>query len=286
MQVNKLHINMTKCCYIHFRPASRLIDQPYPNYQLVMNNTILKKVTHTKFLGVTIDDKLSWDQHISDLRRKLCYSLSTLNKIKHDIPDCLHKDLYYTLFESHLSYCISVFGGIHLSKLDAIHILQKKIIRILFGDLEAYKDKFRTCARTRTLDKQILDSSFYMKEHTKPLFEKHGILTVHNLYSYHTFMEIFRILKTQTPICLHSQYKKSARKYLTYINLNPPKPSAHFIYRSSIIWNAIRPKLDLNDMSTSASIVKRKLRKLLHTNQHRHDKLEWLPSHDYNINNI
>ena len=105
------------------------------------------------------------------------------------------------------------------------------IIRILFGDLEAYKDKFRTCARTRTLDKQILDSSFYMKEHTKPLFEKHGILTVHNLYSYHTFMEIFRILKTQTPICLHSQYKKSARKYLTYINLNPPKPSAHFIYK-------------------------------------------------------
>jgi len=90
--------------------------------------------------------------HIIDLRQKLCYSVSTLNRIKNDIPDHLHKDLYYTLFESHLSlYCISVFGGINRSKLDAIHKMQKKVIRILFGDLEAYKEKCRTCTRSRKI---------------------------------------------------------------------------------------------------------------------------------------
>ena len=137
--------------------------------------------------------------------------------------------------------------------------MQKKVIRILFGDLEAYKEKFRTCARSRTLEKQILDNVFYTKEHTKPLFEKHNILAVHNLYIYHTFMEVFRILKTQTPICLHSQYNISTRKYLTHIKINPPKPSKCFIYRSSVIWNTLRQKLDLTCMSTNASIVKNNL---------------------------
>ena len=106
-----------------------------------------------------------------------------------------------------------------------------------FGDTEAYKDKFRTCSRSRTLDNQQLGASFYCKEHSKPLFETHKILAIHNLYSYHCFMEVFRILKFQSPTCIFYQYQPSQRKYLTYISLNPPTLSDIFIYRSSVLWN-------------------------------------------------
>ena len=86
MVLNKLHINMTKCCYILFKPNSKEIDQPYPDLHLNINGAIIKQVTHTKFLGVTIDEDLSWDQHITDLKRNLYYSLSTLNRIKDFVP--------------------------------------------------------------------------------------------------------------------------------------------------------------------------------------------------------
>ena len=160
------------------------------------------------------------------------------------------------------------------------------MIRILFGDTDAYLNKFRTCSRTRTLEEQILGSSFYCKEHTKPLFEKHKILSVHNLYSYHTFMEVFRIFKFRSPPCLYYQYHFSQRRYLTHIQLNPPTPSEHFIYRSSVLWNQLRKKLDFEDISVSSSSIKSRVRSLLHTNQHKHDNTEWLPSHDYNVNLI
>ena len=160
------------------------------------------------------------------------------------------------------------------------------MIRILFGDTEAYKDKFRTCSRTRVLDKQWLGSSFYCKEHTKPLFETHQILSVHNLYSYHCFMEVFHILKFQSPPFLFYQYCFSQRNYLTHIVLNPPTPSDHFIYRSSVLWNQLRKKLELEDISVSSSRIKAQLRSMLHSNQHKHDKLEWLSTHDFNINII
>ena len=247
----------------------------------MINNTIIKQVSHTKFLGVIIDENLNWEKHITDLKRKLYYSLSTIKRIKDSIPEHLHKDLYYTLFESHLSYCLSVFGGISNSKIEKVQKVQKSVIRILFGDTEAFKDKFKTCARTRTAEEQKLGSSFYTKEHTKPLFEKHKILSIQNLYTFHTFMEVFKILKLQSPSCLYYQYQKSTRKYLTYVKLNPPNPSDHFIYRSSIIWNGVRHKLELNDLSISTCSVKNKLKELLFINQHKFHKLEWLPSHDY-----
>ena len=160
------------------------------------------------------------------------------------------------------------------------------MIRILFGDIEAYKEKFRTSCRSRTLEKQKLGDSFYCKEHTKPLFEKHQILSVHNLYSYHCFMEVFHIFKFRSPPCLFYQYQISQRKYLTYLQINPPSPSDHFIYRSSVLWNQLRKTLELDDISVSSVSIKVKLRSILHKNQNHHSKLEWLSSHDYNVNII
>ena len=285
MQTNKLHINMTKCCYIIFKPKGSA-NKDVGHEELRLNNSVIKNVDFTKFLGVTIDKDLNWNQHFIDLKRKLYHALSTLNRIKHCIPEKLQRDLYFTLFESHLSYCISAWGGVSNSKLDSIHRIQKKVIRILFGDTEAYKDKFRTCVRIRTYGEQVLGSEFFQKEHTKPLFLKHEILTVHNIYNYHCFIEVFKILKNHAPYSLYNQYSHSRREYLTYIKLNPPSPSSHFIYRSSIIWNCLRMKLNLNDISTSTSGIKTKLRSILHKNQHNHSDIEWLPSLDFNINEV
>ena len=51
----------------------------------------------------------------------------------------------------------------------------------MFGDYNAYVDKFKTCSRARPIDKQILDEEFYSKEYSKPLFENNGILAIKNL---------------------------------------------------------------------------------------------------------
>ena len=255
MTLNKLHINLTKCCFMVFRPKSKQVDQPCLNLELKIGDFVLKKVPDTKFLGVTIDEDLNWAKHLTDLKRKLCYSISSIKRIKHFIPAHLHRYLYFTLFESYLVYCISSFGGVGQNKISPIHKLQKRVLRILFGDTDAYYDKFRTCARARPLSEQTLGSEFFAKEHTKPIFKTQSILCVQNLYSYHCFLEVFKILKLHLPTSLFEQYQQSRRSYLTHLQLLPPRPSTDFIYRSSIIWNSIRPKLELNDLSVSISQV-------------------------------
>ena len=58
-----------------------------------------------------------------------------------------------------------------------------------------------------------------MLEHTKPLFNKHNILSLENLYKYHSFMEIFKLLKYNTPKSVSSLLIKSSRAHKLILNL-------------------------------------------------------------------
>ena len=76
MYVNKLHINMEKCCFIHFKPGNTNKEYTVTaEFDVKIGDEIIKQVSETKFLGITIDNKLSWDTHINKLSKKtvMCY---------------------------------------------------------------------------------------------------------------------------------------------------------------------------------------------------------------------
>ena len=51
-----------------FHPRQKKINVNVP---LVMENTIMKQVVETKFLGVIIDQHLSWKSHIGFVSKKI-----------------------------------------------------------------------------------------------------------------------------------------------------------------------------------------------------------------------
>ena len=115
------------------------------------------------------------------------------------------------MFEAHLAYCITVWGGASKSLINSLFITQKRIVRYVFGDAEAFMNKFCTAARTRSIDKQILSQDFCRKEGTKPLFHKNKLLTVHNLYKYMCANEISKIITTKFPTVLSNSIALSNR---------------------------------------------------------------------------
>ena len=163
------------------RELLRISDQ-----SLYINNTMIKEVSEIKFLGIILDQNLTFVPHIDYLCKKLSCCIGSLNRMKNFIPHKLFNSLYHTLFESHMSYGISVWGGVGNPKLEKLFVLQKRCIRMLFGDYHKFTEKFMTCARTRPFGEQLLGDEFFQKEHTKPLFKKESILSVQNLYVYHS----------------------------------------------------------------------------------------------------
>ena len=188
----------------------------------------------------------------------------------------MHKSIYHTLFESHLSYGITVWGGISAVKLRPLFLAQKHCIRILFGDREAYLEKFRTSARARPYDSQKLGPEFYEKEHTKPLFNKNNIFTIHNLYKYQVLNVTYKILKLRTPISIYSCFKLSGRKE-TLLHL-PNYPSDSFFYNASSLWNKFLtcPEGSLaKSFSTEIGCLKFKIRDMILCRQNMGDPNIW-----------
>ena len=155
--------------------------------------------------------------------------------------------IYDALFKSHLSYCISSWGAIPSAKLQGIFSIQKRCIRLLFGTEYSYDHSgyYETCARARTFEEHTSKKNFCLK-HTKPLFNKNKLLSVYNLYTYHTLLDIYKILKTHTPISLFSLFKLSKRDRNFTLHLPSVKLDISmkiFVYNSSVKWNSLINKL-------------------------------------------
>ena len=81
--------------------------------------------------------------------------------------------------------------------------IQKRCVRILFGDNYSFDhpEYYLTCARARTYMDHTSLKDFSL-EHTKPIFNKHKLLTLNNLYVQRSLAELIKILKSHTPISM------------------------------------------------------------------------------------
>ena len=190
--------------------------------------------------------------------------------------------LYHSLFKSHLTYGLTVWGGVAKSKLDPLFKLQKHVLRLLFGDLIAYNDKFKTCARTRSFGNQRLGPSFYCREHTKPLFKYHMLLALPNLYTYHCCYEILKILKFRIPMPLYSSFELSQRNNGMSL-ISSLYPSNQFNCKVRPLWNTALKLIagdDDNDFSMKTGSFKNHLKTYLLNIQSQYDyidPIEWYP---------
>ena len=134
----------------------------------------------------------------------------------------------------------------------------------------------------------------YCLEHIKPIFNKHKILNLSNLYVHQTFLTIYKVMKDHTPI--HDMFSMSSRdNLLVKLPLRLDVSQYNFVNRCSFIWNKFigkvmeknKPESDgtlipgsaeNSDLFTPIHFVKNKLRNMLLTHQNAGDPCLWEPS--------
>ena len=84
------------------------------------------------FLGVWLDEHVSWSDHINYVLSKISKNNGILSKIRFFIDKTVALILYYSLIYPYLSYCNIVLASNYTSRLKSLHISQKRSIRILF----------------------------------------------------------------------------------------------------------------------------------------------------------
>ena len=86
-------------------------------------------MTHTKFLGLVLNENLSWSFHIDSISRKIAKSIGILYRARHYLNLDSLKNLYYSFIYSHISYGTLIWGSNYKSKHLPIHLLQKRALR-------------------------------------------------------------------------------------------------------------------------------------------------------------
>jgi len=167
-RANKLALNVKKTKFSIFSPQKVAIDE---QHILTLNNSNILRENPTKFLGLHIDEQLTWTTHINKIKSKLASSLFIINRAKHFLPHEALKSIYYTLIHSHLIYGIAIWGN--SSHVHKLFTMQKKAIRIINN-----KSK---------------------NSHTEPLFKRENILKIQDLYSIHACLLAYDYIHTNLP---------------------------------------------------------------------------------------
>ena len=133
-KANKLSVNATKTNYMIMgtqHDMTSMEDHSVSNVDIILDKTKLKRVDKTKFLGVTIDENLSWKNHIDGITKTISRNIGMINKLKFIIPERILHTLYCTLVLPYINYGILIWGKACKTYLEKIHKLQKWAVRII-----------------------------------------------------------------------------------------------------------------------------------------------------------
>ena len=101
------------------------------NFKISMNGVRIQQTDSIKYLGVIIDNKLSWKPQISSLCGKLSQACGVVCKIRHFADMKILRLIYFSLFHSHLQYCIIDWGRAYKTAIGPVQVLQNRILKYM-----------------------------------------------------------------------------------------------------------------------------------------------------------
>ena len=100
------------------------------NFTLFLNHS-LNQANLAKFLGVYVDELLTWKNHISFIRKQISKSVDIIFRSRFYLFSKTKLTLYYALIYPYITYCNSTWSSTYVSNLNRIFYLQKRVVRAL-----------------------------------------------------------------------------------------------------------------------------------------------------------
>ena len=166
---NKSKVNKDKTQFIVFGKKGMLLTVENDNLYITFGNQRIWSQTEVLYLGVTLDKKLSFKPHVSNVSKKISKHLGILSNIKHLLTASIRKQVYSALIFPHVHYCSSVWSCCSHTELLRLHVLLNRAC---------------TCVLN------IKD----VREHVQPLYNRLQWLTCFQIFQLNFAIDAFKIL--------------------------------------------------------------------------------------------
>lgn len=137
LHCNRLSINVQKTNYMII--TNRSIP---PGAPVKMGSSVLLPVNKAKFLGVTIDDRLTFSDHVQGVVGRLSRGLGVMRKLSSVLPPSTLKSLFYSLVYCHIVYALPAWGNVGRTVVGRVSGVLDRAVGLLSSDLsveDSYK---------------------------------------------------------------------------------------------------------------------------------------------------
>ena len=127
---NKLTLNVDKTSFIIFRSKRNNINN-LPD-TISHENIKIKRETKIKYLGLILEEHLSWNQHVNEICNKLKCFFPLFYNIRQYLEKENIRNIYYTMIYSRIKYGSIITGQTTNENLNKIQTLQNKLLKVLY----------------------------------------------------------------------------------------------------------------------------------------------------------
>ena len=216
---NKLSLNAGKTKYLIFHKPSACDSIPLRLPTITFNNIEIKRESSVKFLGVIIDENITWNKHIELVENKISKNIGILYRASHYLDKKSLKSIYFSFIHNYVNYCNIAWASTSRTKLDKILKKQKHAVRIIYN-----KDKFT---------------------HSKPLMRDMNALNVYQINIFQVLKFMYKSKHNLNPRVFDNTFTEIHHRYPTRFsrsNFKQPKmitktTSFAISSRGPKIWN-------------------------------------------------
>ena len=227
LQSNKLTLNFQKTYYMIFHRARLKLQST--TIDLQMGDCNLNKANKLKYLGVIIDDTISWVHHITYIKNKISKGIGIMSKASKYLKRKSLLTLYYSYIYPYMIYCIEAWGNASNCHLDQLYIIQKKVIRLIsFTNYD--------------IPSAVTFKNLEILPLNKLVYNRIGIM----MYKYSN--NLLPPAINDLYVSNNDVHKYSTRqKHLLYVNKSNINVYAKSFGNVSVrVWNALQSKIDVN----------------------------------------
>ena len=128
LRANRIPLNANKTEHIIFRPKNEIITKQL-NFRI--SGQKVNTVNKAKYLGIYLDEHLTWNFQLNQIKTKLSRSCGLFGKLRYHVKTELLRTVYFAIFDSVLRYAVQVWGQHRNQTIKEIEKLQEKAIRMM-----------------------------------------------------------------------------------------------------------------------------------------------------------
>lgn len=128
---NRLKVNATKSNVMLMGSRQKLSKYDINDFNIIFDGVPLKRTNVMKYLGVQVDNQLSWDHHIKYVCKIIAPKLAHLRRLSSFLPPGLTTQIYKTYVQPCIDYCSTVWGNSSAGNIRKIQHLQNTAARIV-----------------------------------------------------------------------------------------------------------------------------------------------------------